>query len=348
MSSAFAARLLEAARQKDSRVVVGLDPQWEWIPPFLKERAEDLYGRSLEAVEWAITRFNEELIDAVAPVAVAVKLQVAFYTQFGWRGFRALETSAAAARKRGLLVIIDGKFNDIASSAQAYASGYLGTVPWWDGERQPGLGADAVTVNPFLGSDGLRPFLEECDRRQKGMFVLLRTSNPSAGELQGLPLAVDAPGNPHGASTVTEALAHQLESLNTPRRDASGYGPVGAVVGATYPQEAEHLRQRMPSTLFLLPGFGAQGAGVEDVLPAFDQRGWGAVVNSSRGICFAYGREPWSREYEQTQFAQAALAAAEAMRAAIQEGLRRAGKWENGTSGTDAGGEAPRARGQER
>lgn len=342
MSSGFANRLWEAARKKHSRVVVGLDPQWESIPAFLKQRAEELHGRSLDAVEWAITRFNEELIEAVASVAVAVKLQVAFYTQFGWRGFRAMEASAAAARKQGLLVIIDGKFNDIASSAQAYANGYLGTVPWWDGERQPGLGADAVTVNPFLGSDGLKPFLDECDRRGRGVFVLLRTSNPSSGELQGLPLAADAPGNSYGASTVSEAVGHWLESLNTSRRDPSGYGPVGAVVGATYPQEAGRFRSMMPSTLFLLPGYGAQGAGVEEVLPAFDGRGWGAVVNSSRGICFAYEKEPWCRQYGPTQFAQAALAAAETMRAEIQEGLRRAGKAETPQAGI---GEAPERRG---
>lgn len=317
MATPFPQRLWQAAEAKNSRVVVGLDTRWELLPPSLVAEAEKRCGKTLDAVEWAITRFNEALVEAVAPIAVAVKLQAAFYEQYGWRGIRAMERSVEAAREKDLLVIIDGKRNDIASSAQAYSNAFLGRVPLWDGQAEPAFDADALTVNPYLGSDGLMPFVEDCDRWGKGIFVLVRTSNPSAGELQDLPLQSDEERNPRGFGTVVEAVGHRVEQFNQTRKDATGYGPIGAVVGATYPQEAARLRSLMPSTLFLVPGYGAQGAGAKDVLPAFDAQGWGAVVNSSREICYAYRSARWREQYDETRFAEAARAAAEAMRADI-------------------------------
>lgn len=320
----FADRLRAAAYAKDSRVVVGLDPQWELLPPSIIAAAREVRGETVDGIAWAIARFNEQLIAAVAPVAVAVKLQAAFYEQYGWRGVRAMEETVAAARDHGLLVIIDGKRNDIASSARAYSNAYLGRVPVWGGRTEPAFDADALTVNPYLGSDGLAPFIEDCDRWGKGVFVLVRTSNPSAGELQDLPLTPGAEGVPAGARTVVEALALRLEALNESRRGEGGYGPIGAVVGATYPREAAHLRTLMPSTLFLVPGYGAQGAGAEDVVPAFDGEGWGAVVNASRSICYAYRSPQWRDRFPEHRFADAARAAAEAMRADIARALQKA------------------------
>lgn len=317
VTTPFAQRLWQAAEGKNSRVVVGLDPQWQLLPPSLAAEAERRHGKTLDAVEWAITRFNETLVEAMEPVAVAVKLQAAFYEQFGWRGWRAMERSVEAAREKGLLVIIDGKRNDIASSAQAYSNAFLGRVPLWNDEGEPAFDADALTVNPYLGSDGLMPFIEDCDRWGKGVFVLVRTSNPSAGELQDLPLRSDPESNPYGFDTVVEAVGHRVEQFNESRKDRSGYGPIGAVVGATYPQEAARLRALMPSTLFLVPGYGAQGAGAEDVRPAFDEHGWGAIVNSSRGICYAYRSDRWRAQYGEARYGEAARAAAEAMRADI-------------------------------
>jgi len=262
----FADRLFAAVDRKGSCVVVGLDPRVEALPPDLRERAAE----SLEAAAEAVLEFNRGVLDAVTPHVVAAKVQSAFYEALGWPGVRCYQQTIRAARERGLLTIADVKRGDIGSTAEAYARAHLDH-----------FGADAVTLNPYLGSDAIAPFLDRTSRG-KGIFVLVRTSNPSSAELQDL----DAEGVP-----LHERVAALVREWGSARRGRQGYSAVGAVVAATYPAVAARLRELMPGVPFLVPGYGAQGATAEDCRPCFDGRGRGAVVNSSRGIIFAYARE---------------------------------------------------------
>jgi orotidine-5'-phosphate decarboxylase len=261
----FADRLIETVERKRTCVVVGLDPQLDSLPSDLREKAR----RSTAGAADAILEFNRRVIGAVADHAVAVKPQSAFYEALGWEGVRAFAETIRAARDRGLLVIADVKRGDIGSTAEAYAQGHLDL-----------LQADAVTVNPYLGTDGIAPFIKRA-KEGKGIFVLVKTSNPSSVELQDL----DACG-----AKVHEKVAELVERWGGECRGESGYSAVGAVVGATFPAAAEKLRRLMPHALFLVPGYGAQGATADDCRPCFDAHGRGAIVNSSRGIIFAWRR----------------------------------------------------------
>jgi len=261
----FADRLIETVERKRSCVVVGLDPQLDSLPSELREKAR----RSTADAADAVLEFNRRVLDAVADHAAAVKPQSAFYEALGWEGVRALAATVRAAHERGLLVIADVKRGDIGSTAEAYAQGHLDL-----------LEADAVTVNPYLGIDGIAPFIKRA-RDGKGIFVLVKTSNPSSVELQDL----DASG-----AKVYEKVAELVARWGGDCRGETGYSAVGAVVGATFPAAAEKLRRLMPHAPFLVPGYGAQGATADDCRPCFDAQGRGAVVNSSRGIIFAYRR----------------------------------------------------------
>ena len=261
----FADRLIETIERKRSCVVVGLDPQLESLPSDLREKAR----RSAADAADAIVEFNRRVLGAVAEHAVAVKPQSAFYEALGWEGVRAFAGTIRAARDCGLLVIANVKRGDIGSTAEAYAQGHLDA-----------LQADAVTVNPYLGIDGIAPFIKRA-RDGKGVFVLVKTSNPSSVELQDL----DASG-----AKLYEKVAELVERWGGDCRGESGYSAVGAVVGATFPAAAEKLRRLMPHALFLVPGYGAQGATADDCRSCFDAQGRGAVVNSSRGIIFAWRR----------------------------------------------------------
>ncbi|MFO7956829.1 MAG: orotidine-5'-phosphate decarboxylase [Candidatus Brocadiia bacterium] len=252
----------------------------------------------------AVLAFNRAVVDAVAEHAVAVKPQVAFYERLGCDGMRAYAETIRYARDRDLLVIGDVKRNDIASTAAAYAAAHLGGT----GDGQPAADdfhADAITINPYLGADGVRPFLEAASAAGRGLFVLVKTSNPSSVDMQDLDT---------GGASVYERVADLVEQWGEPFRGDSGYSLLGAVVGATFPGELAALRERMPHTPFLVPGFGAQGGGVEDVVPAFDVNGTGAVVNSSRGIIFAWERSPYEEEFGDTLWGDAIAAAAADMR----------------------------------
>ncbi|MGI6038173.1 MAG: orotidine-5'-phosphate decarboxylase [Limnochordia bacterium] len=291
----FADRLSAAIEAKNSRVVVGLDPHGDLLPHHLLRQGEETRGTGPAGVAWAIARFNREIIDAVADHVVAVKPQLAFYERWGSLGIAALEETITAAREAGLLVIMDGKRNDIGSTAQAYAESYLGDGP---------LGSDALTINAYLGRDGVAPFLKD---QQRGVFALVKTSNPSGGDLQDL----DVDGRP-----LYYRVAELLTQWGAGAEGRCGYQNIGFVVGATYPEVLAQLRQAFPHNYFLIPGYGHQGGGVEDILPAFDDHGTGAVVNSSRGILFAYGQG--GREED---FAGAAQRAAQQMQEEINEGL---------------------------
>jgi orotidine-5'-phosphate decarboxylase len=272
----FADRLIAAVRRVRNAVLVGIDPRPEHLPPgFLNRFPGDRPG-----VAAALEAFGRGVVDVVAPLVPAVKFQTAFYEAYGPEGVAALHATAQHARRAGLIVLIDGKRNDIGSTAEAYARAYLGRVPV--GERsEPSWEADALTVNPYLGSDGIAPFVEVAAREDKGLFVLVRTSNPSAGEFQDL-VADGGPLYRHVAARLAEWAA--------PQRGEAGYSLVGAVVGATYPEQLAELRAALPGVLFLVPGYGAQGGSARDVAAAFDAQGLGAIINSSRGVAFAYQR----------------------------------------------------------
>lgn len=300
----FADRLAAAIRARDNPLCVGLDPRWESLPSSLRRQHEPL---SLTAAASAYEQFCSRVIDVVAPLVPVVKPQSAFFEACGPEGMAALQRLLHKARDRGLLTILDSKRNDIASTAAAYADAAFGgtrlgerTYPVWE--------ADALTINPYLGRDAVEPFIESARRVDGGLFVLVRTSNPGAGQFQDL-LVADGSANPRPLyQHVGEAVAKWTrENLG-----ACGLGDVGAVVGATYPAELATLRKLLPETIFLVPGFGAQGGKVDDVAPAFRADGLGAIVNSSRGILFPFQPDDprWEARIEEaTRATIAALAA---------------------------------------
>lgn len=280
----FADRLVAAVRRVGNPVMVGIDPRPEDLPSdFLDKFTADRAG-----VAQALQRFGCDVVDVVAPLVPIVKFQAAFYEAYGPEGVAALHDTAEHAKKNGLLVVIDGKRNDIGSTAEAYARAYLGKVPVGD-RFEASWTADALTVNPYLGSDGIAPFVKVAAREGKGIFVLVRTSNASAIEFQDLV----SDGHP-----IYRHVANRLAGWAAPQKGECGYSLVGAVVGATYPTQLAELRQLLPGILFLVPGYGTQGGSAADVAAAFETDGLGAVVNSSRGITFAYQRPVYRDKFE--------------------------------------------------
>jgi orotidine-5'-phosphate decarboxylase len=283
----FADRLVDAVREKNSRVVVGLDPRVDKLP-------QELRG---QAPCDAILNFNKAIIDAVAPYAVAVKPQSAFYEIYGSAGVRTLELTLAYAREKKLLTICDVKRGDVSSTAEAYAQAYLG-------EGVP-LAADSITVNPLFGEDGLEPFIKACEKSGTGLFVLVRTSNKGSADFQELRC---------GEKTFSEIVAERLAKWGQKLTGAAGWSSLGVVVGATFPKDAEKIRALMPKNFFLLPGYGAQGAGAKDVVQSFDKDGLGAVVTASRSVMFAYDDPKWKGIAAKDGWKAAIAAAAKAMR----------------------------------
>lgn len=302
----FADRLLERCRAARSQVVVGLDPRFDRLPDELSRAAVNDFGETPRAVAEAFLAFNRAVIDAAGDVVAAFKPQAAFYEQYGCEGMRAYARTIAYARGQGHIVIGDVKRNDIASTAAAYAAGHLGGGQGGSGSND--FVADAITVNPYLGADGVEPFLQAAASGGRGVFALVKTSNPSSRDIQD----ADCEGAP-----LYERVARLVEQWGGPHRGRSGYSSLGAVVGATFPEELGRLRELMPHAVLLVPGFGAQGGGVQDVLGAFDADGLGAVVNASRSVIFAWERNPWRERYGAGQWSEAVRAAAAAMREQI-------------------------------
>ena len=275
-------KLIEKIAEKQNPTVAGLDPKLSYIPQQLLEKSFGEYGVTLEGAADALLQFNKGLIDALCDIVPAVKPQAAYYEMYGWQGVKALTETIAYAKSRGMFVITDGKRNDIGATMTAYAAAHLGSTVVEEETFAP-FGADALTVNGYLGTDGIQPLLEVCGQEDKGIFVLVKTSNPSSGELQDKPLA--------DGNTVYRAMGAMCEGWGEKLPGKYGYSGVGAVVGATYPAQLEELRAAMPHTFFLVPGYGAQGGAADDVAPGFDKNGLGAIVNSSRGIMCAWQKE---------------------------------------------------------
>ena len=286
-------RLIDAVKRTGNPTVAGLDPKLSYIPDYLRQRAFAQYGETLEGAAQAIFDYNRALIDALCGVVPAVKPQAAYYELYGWPGMRTLARTIAYAKGKGMFVITDGKRNDIGTTMEAYAAAHLGNTKV-GAQVIPAFGGDALTVNGYLGSDGIRPVLSVCREQDAGLFVLVKTSNPSSGELQDRQID----GEP-----VYRVMGRLCEEWGAELPGQYGYSGVGAVVGATYPAQLRELREALPHTWFLVPGYGAQGGGAKDVAGAFDRDGRGAIVNSSRAILTAWQKEGCAPE----DFAGAAL-----------------------------------------
>jgi len=279
----FSDRLLNEIDRKQSFAVAGLDPRLSMIPHVFRREPFREHGNTLKAAAESVMVFNRSILDAVAPYAAAVKPQIAFYEAFGLEGLRAFIATVDYARSKGLIVIGDVKRNDIGSTAQAYADAYLGRTELDKGVSLPAFDLDAVTVNPYLGSDGIKPFLTASARYGRGIFVLVKTSNPSSAELQDLTL--------EGGRKLFEHVGELVDEWGREVAGERGYTSIGAVVGATFPEHARALRKIMPRSIILVPGYGAQGGSAKDVLPCFNEDGYGAVVNASRSINYPHGTD---------------------------------------------------------
>lgn len=298
-------RLHQLIRKTKNPTVAGLDARLEYIPPQLVKECMDKHGETLEGAAEAVLRYNMALLDALQGIVPAVKPQAAYYELLGWPGVKAMYDTIQYAHDKGFYVIADIKRGDIGSTAQAYAEGWLGKSKV-GGAALSAFNADCVTINGYMGSDAILPFLNIAKEEDKGVFLLVKTSNPSSGELQDMVA---------GDRQVYTVMADLCKRLGAGSEGECGYQTLGAVVGATYPAELRELRRRMEKTFFLVPGYGAQGGTAQDVAGAFDRYGWGAVINSSRGILCAWQKTEGGAEH----FQDAARAAAEAMRDDIKK-----------------------------
>lgn len=291
-------RLIEKIAQMQNPSVVGLDSLLDYIPQHIKDEKFATYGDTFDAAAQSILEYNKAIIDQICDIVPAVKPQAAYYEMYSWQGMWALCETVKYAQEKGMIVIMDGKRNDIGSTMQAYAKAHLGTSTV-NGKELSAFGSDMLTVNGYLGSDGVNPLLPICDEQEKGIFVLVKTSNPSSGELQDQKI---------GDKSIYETMGAMCEQWGSQTENNYGYSRVGAVVGATYPEQLAEMRQKMPHTFFLVPGYGAQGGGANDVAGAFDKNGLGAIVNSSRAILTAWKKAGTDGKDFAEQARKAALA----------------------------------------
>lgn len=291
-------RLIEKIAQMQNPSVVGLDSLLDYIPQHIKDEKFATYGDTFDAAAQSILEYNKAIIDQICDIVPAVKPQAAYYEMYSWQGMWALCETVKYAQEKGMIVIMDGKRNDIGSTMQAYAKAHLGTSTV-NGKELSAFGSDMLTVNGYLGSDGVNPLLPICDEQDKGIFVLVKTSNPSSGELQDQKI---------GDKSIYETMGAMCEQWGSQTENNYGYSRVGAVVGATYPEQLAEMRQKMPHTFFLVPGYGAQGGGANDVAGAFDKNGLGAIVNSSRAILTAWKKAGTDGKDFAEQARKAALA----------------------------------------
>lgn len=305
----FIDRLIEKIKEKNCSIVVGLDPRLELIPEDIVSRNIDKFGETNEAVASAFIEFNKGIIDSICDLVPAVKPQIAFYETYGVEGVKAYKITCEYAREKGLLVIGDVKRGDIGSTSKAYAKAYLGESKIGNSTTN-GFYSDSITINPYLGDDCIGEFIEEVDKFEKGIFVLVKTSNPTSDQLQNLL---------SGDKLIYEHVAGLVNRWSERKTGKYGYSSVGAVVGATYPDVLRKLRKLMPTTYFLVPGYGAQGAGASDIIESFDKQGLGAIINSSRGIIYAYKKE----EYKNLDYKESAKMATLKMKEDINNVLKK-------------------------
>ena len=290
-------RLINKIKETNNPTVIGLDPRYELLPKCLLEK----YPNTLEGISQAIVEYNKALIDETYDVIPAVKPQIAFYEMFGIPGMKAFEETCKYAKQKGMIVIADIKRGDIGSTAQGYSNAYLGKTKI--GEKEESIfDVDFVTVNPYMGTDCVKPFIEDCKKYGKGIFILVKTSNPSSGELQDVKL--------ENGEEVYVKVAKLVEEWGKDLRGENGYSSIAAVVGATYPKQLKEIREIAPHTYFLIPGYGAQGGKAEDIALGFDKNGLGGIVNASRSLMCAYKSELWKDKFAEKDYAKATRAEA--------------------------------------
>ena len=290
-------RLINKIKETNNPTVIGLDPRYELLPKCVLEK----YPNTMEGVSEAIIEYNKALIDETCDVIPAVKPQIAFYEMFGIPGMKAFEETCKYAKQKGMIVIADIKRGDIGSTAQGYSNAYLGKTKI--GEKEESIfDVDFVTVNPYMGTDCVKPFIEDCKKYGKGIFILVKTSNPSSGELQDVKL--------ENGEEVYVKVAKLVEEWGKDLRGENGYSSIAAVVGATYPKQLKEIREIAPHTYFLIPGYGAQGGKAEDIALGFDKNGLGGIVNASRSLMCAYKSELWKDKFAEKDYAKATRAEA--------------------------------------
>lgn len=293
-------KLINRIKETNNSTVMGLDPRYDMIPESIRTK----YSEDIEGACKAILEFNKELIDSVYDIVPAVKPQIAFYEMFGAEGIKVFNETCKYAKQKGMIIIADVKRGDIGSTAAGYSNAYLGKTPIGQ-EKVSIYDVDFVTVNPYLGIDGVKPFIDDCKEYGKGIFILVKTSNKSSGELQDLKL--------ENGTTIYEKVAELVNSWGEELVGEYGYSSVGAVVGATYPIQIKELREIMPKTYFLIPGYGAQGGKAEDIALGFKD-GIGGIVNASRSLMSAYKSDRWKDKYSEKEFGKATRAEAIRMR----------------------------------
>jgi len=294
--------LIQKIKKTNNPTVMGLDPRYDMIPEVVRNK----YSNDLEGISKAILEYNKELIDNTYDIIPAIKPQLAFYEMFGIEGMKAFKETCKYAKEKGMIVIADAKRGDIGSTAKGYSNAYLGETKIGEENISVFDNIDFLTVNPYLGVDSITPFVEDCIKYDKGIFVLVKTSNPSSGELQDLKL--------ENGEKVYEHVASLVEKWGEEVRGKTGYSSVAAVVGATYPEQLKEIREKAPHTYFLIPGYGAQGGKAGDIALGFDSNGLGGIVNASRSLMCAYKSDLWKDKFEQEDYGKATRAEAIRMR----------------------------------
>ncbi len=302
-------RLIDKIKQTNNPTVMGLDPRFDMLPKCVTDK----YDKTLEGVSKAILEYNKALIDETCDIIPAVKPQIAFYEMFGIPGLEAFKETCKYAKEKGMIVIADIKRGDIGSTAQGYSNAFLGKTKIGDHEESI-FDVDFVTVNPYMGTDCVKPFIEDCKKYDKGIFILVKTSNPSSGELQDLKL--------ENGKEVYMQVADLVEKWGEDLVGKYGYSSVSAVVGATYPEQLEQIRSKAPHTYFLIPGYGAQGGKAEDIALGFDKNGLGGIVNASRSLMCAYKSEIWKNQFTEEEYAKATRAEALRMKEELQTAIK--------------------------
>ncbi len=310
--------LTEKIKKLEAPIVVGLDPTMKFVPDHIKKKAFSEYGETLKGAAEAIWLFNKGIVDAVYDLVPAVKPQIAMYEQFGVEGMHAFQKTVSYCKEKGLVVIGDIKRGDIGSTSDAYAVGHLGQVQVGDNMCRS-FDEDFATVNPYLGSDGVKPFMEVCRKEKKGLFILVKTSNPSSGEFQDRLVLPEGCTDASVARPLYEIVGEKVAEWAADHMGET-YSYIGAVVGATYPEMGKILRRIMPKTYILVPGYGAQGGKGKDLKHFFNEDGLGAIINSSRGIIAAYQQEPYAK-YGAENYADASRAAVLDMKEDIKTGI---------------------------
>jgi len=302
--------LIEKIKEVGNPTVMGLDPRYDMIPEVVRQK----YSNDLEGILKAILEYNKELIDKTYDIIPAIKPQLAFYEMFGTEGMKVFKETCRYAKEKGMIVIADAKRGDIGSTAKGYSNAYLGFTNIGGENISVFDNIDFLTVNPYLGVDSITPFVEDCIKYGKGIFVLVKTSNPSSGELQDLKL--------ENGKTVYEQVASLVEKWGEDLRGKYGYSSVAAVVGATYPEQLKEIREKAPHTYFLIPGYGAQGGKAEDIALGFDKQGLGGIVNASRSLMCAYKSDKWKEKFTEAEYGKATRAEALEMKEVLNKSIK--------------------------